>query len=99
MVFPHRFGSLDDARTFLAAFVEYYNTMHRHSGIGLHTPGSVHSGTWKAIDAHRQATLDRARTDHPDRFRAGRPTTPKLPPGGLDQQTISRNRIYTDKAA
>jgi putative transposase len=36
--FPGRFGSLTDARSFCQRFFDYYNTEHRHSGIGLHTP-------------------------------------------------------------
>jgi putative transposase len=41
--FPDRFGSLADARAFCATFFGYYNHAHRHSGIGLHTPASVHT--------------------------------------------------------
>ena len=44
-VFPEAFGSLADARAFREAFFGYYNHEHRHSGIGLHTPASVHHGT------------------------------------------------------
>jgi transposase InsO family protein len=44
-VFPDRFGSLADARTFCAAFFDYYNHEHRHSGSGWHPPASVHHGT------------------------------------------------------
>ena len=42
--FPERFTSLPAARVFIAEFVDYYNHSHRHSGIGLHTPGDVHYG-------------------------------------------------------
>ncbi len=77
--FPDRFGSLADAREFMAVFVDYYNHHHRHSGIGLHTAASVHDGTWRAIAARRQAVLDQAHHAHPDRFRRGRPTTPAVP--------------------
>ncbi|WP_237774734.1 DDE-type integrase/transposase/recombinase [Actinosynnema sp. ALI-1.44] len=37
--FPDRFGSLADARTFCEGFFLSYNHEHRHSGIGMHTPG------------------------------------------------------------
>ena len=77
--FPDRFGSLADARGFMATFVDYYNHHHRHSGIGLHTPASVHDGTWRAIAADRQAVLDQAYQAHPERFRHGRPAIPTLP--------------------
>ena len=40
-VFPDRFGSLADARAFMAGFVETYNHGHRHTGIGLHTPADA----------------------------------------------------------
>jgi Integrase core domain len=42
--FPDRFGCIEDARSFCAGFFEHYNHVHRHSGIGLHTPASVHPG-------------------------------------------------------
>ncbi|MGI8938470.1 MAG: hypothetical protein ACR2JF_09720, partial [Iamia sp.] len=52
---------------------------HRHSGIGLHTPASVHYGTATQIQADRAATLDAAYAANPDRFRGRPPTPPKLP--------------------
>jgi putative transposase len=77
-VFPDRFGSLADARTFCEQFFTYYNHEHRHSGIGLHTPASVHHGTVAEVRAQRAATLDAAYAAHPGRFRR-RPTPPRLP--------------------
>jgi putative transposase len=78
-VFPDRFGCLADARTFAEAFFGYYNHEHRHSGIGLHTPASVHHGTATEIRAQRQTTLDAAYAAHPERFGHRRPAPPKLP--------------------
>jgi len=78
-VFPDRFGSLADARAFCETFFAYYNHEHRHSGIGLHTPASVHHGTATEIRAQRVVTLDAAYTANPARFRHRRPTPPKLP--------------------
>ena len=77
--FPDRFGSLADARAFSERFFGYYNHDHRHSGIGLHTPASVHHGTAHQIRQLRQQTLDAAYTAHPDRFGRRRPHPPKLP--------------------
>jgi len=77
--FPGRFGSIHDAREFCISFFEYYNHEHRHSGIGLHTPASVHYGTATEIRTLRQATLDAAYATNPDRFSGRRPTPPKLP--------------------
>ena len=76
--FPGRFGSLADARAFCETFFAYYNHEHRHSGIGLHTPASVHHGTASEVRAQRAATLDAAYAARPDRFRH-RPVPPRLP--------------------
>jgi transposase InsO family protein len=76
--FPDRFGSLEEARRFCDGFFLAYNHEHRHSGIGMHTPASVHFGTAEQSGAQRQLTLDRAHTAHPGRF-AHRPRPPQLP--------------------
>jgi transposase InsO family protein len=76
--FPERFGSLADARSLCDAFFTAYNHEHRHSGIGWHTPASVHFGTAEQIRTQRQTTLDQAYTAHPDRF-TRRPRAPRTP--------------------
>jgi transposase InsO family protein len=76
--FPERFGSLADARAFCDRFFANYNHEHRHSGIGMHTPASVHFGTAFEVRERRQATLDRAHAQHPERFNR-RPQPPCLP--------------------
>ncbi|MBA2326314.1 MAG: IS3 family transposase [Actinobacteria bacterium] len=77
--FPGRFGSIEDARAFCALFFDHYNHVHRHAGIGLHTPASVHYGTATEIRAQRARTLDAAYAANPARFRHRPPTPPKLP--------------------
>ena len=77
--FPERFGSVEDARAFCQAFFDYYNDDHRHSGIGYHTPASVHYETAQDIRAKRVQTLGAAYTVNPARFRHRRPEPPKLP--------------------
>lgn len=77
--FPGRFGSIADARSFCAAFFDHYNHVHRHAGIGLHTPASVHYGTAAEIRAARADTLTTAYNANPARFRHRQPTPPKLP--------------------
>ncbi len=77
--FPARFGSIEDARAFCKVFFDYYNHEHRHSGIGLHTPASVHYGTATAIREQRAEVLDAAYAANPDRFRRKHPSPPKLP--------------------
>jgi putative transposase len=77
--FPGEFGSIQDANVFCGAFFTYYNTDHRHSGIAMHTPATVHDGTWVHVLARRAATLSAAYAAHPERFR-GRCPQPKTPP-------------------
>ena len=77
--FPAYFGSIEDARAFCKVFFDYYNHEHRHSGIGLHTPASVHYGTATAIREQRAEVLDAAYAANPDRFRRKHPSPPKLP--------------------
>jgi transposase InsO family protein len=90
-VFPERFGCLADARDFLTRFVHYYNPEHRHSGIGLYTPASLHDGTWTTVRDHRQRVLNAAYQTHPQRFRSGPPQAPSPP----TQAWINRPTITT----
>jgi transposase InsO family protein len=76
--FPDRFGSLADDRAFCEGFFLSYNHEHRHSGIGMHTPASVHFGTAEQIHTQRQVTLNQAYATHPERF-TRRPRPPALP--------------------
>ena len=77
--FPDRFGSLEDARAFCVGFFLWYNTVHRHSGIGLLTPADVHAGRAPEITAARAVTLDAAYAAHPERFVHRPPTPPEVP--------------------
>ncbi|WP_425596881.1 transposase [Serinicoccus marinus] len=94
-VFPDRFGSLADARAFGEEFFAYYNHEHRHSGIGLHTPASVHYGTVTEVRAQRQQTLDAAYAAHPERFGHARPTPPRLPTAAWINQPSQETLIQT----
>ena len=69
-VFPGTFATLDDARAFSDLFFTYYNNEHRHSGIGLHTPASVHDGT--------------AGPSRPAASTSWTPPTPPAPTGSAD---------------
>ncbi|MBB5159297.1 IS3 family transposase [Saccharopolyspora phatthalungensis] len=92
--FPGRFGSLEDARAFCDGFFLGYNHEHRHSGIGLHTPASVHFGTAEQIRTQRQTTLDRAHAAHPERF-TRRPNPPALPQTAwINQPTEDQQPVH-----
>jgi len=77
--FPARFGSIADARAHCQRFFAWYNTEHRHSGIGYMTPDSVHYGYAEAARAIRQDALDTAFLANPKRFKGRRPMPPELP--------------------
>ena len=92
--FPGQFGSLPDARAFSEAFFAYYNHEHRHSGIGLHTPASVHDGTATQIQARRALVLQQAYAASPGRFRRS-PTTAAASQS-LDQPAPRNHRDGSD---
>ena len=77
--FPVRFGSIEDARAHCRIFFDWYNREHRHSGLGLMTPETVHCGRAEAVAATRSIVLDAAYRAHPERFVRRAPTPPALP--------------------
>jgi putative transposase len=76
--FPDRFGSLQDSVAFCRSFFTWYNTEHRHSGIGMMTPEIVHYGLAKECIKHREKVLQAAFEAHPERFMRGVPLPPRL---------------------
>ncbi|WP_277871238.1 IS3 family transposase [Agromyces atrinae] len=66
--YPGVFTDLEHARAYIKRVVDWYNTQHHHSGLGLFTPVSVHDGSWVAQQKRRQDVLDAYREKHPDRF-------------------------------
>lgn len=77
--YPDRFEDLAAATNWVAHFIEWYNTEHRHSGIGLLPPLVVHTGQALAATTARQHVLDTAASAHPERFVAGQPRPPSVP--------------------
>jgi len=77
--FPKRFGCIEHARVFCRDFFKWYNTQHRHSGIGLLTPETVHYGLADEAISARQKVLNTAYGRHPERFVRKPPRAPKLP--------------------
>lgn len=77
--FPDRFGCIQDSRAFCQAFFPWYNDDHRHSGIGMMSPATVHYGLAAAVSENRQVTLNAAYAVHPERFVRRPPTPPLIP--------------------
>jgi putative transposase len=76
--FPDRFGCIQDGRAFCQTFFPWYNDQHRHSGINMMTPSTVHHGLAATVRDNRQLALDAAYTAHPERFVRRPPTQPQL---------------------
>ena len=62
------FASLEDARAWVATFVQWYNEAHLHSGIRFTTPASRHAGTDRAMLANRARVYQAAQRTHPARW-------------------------------
>jgi transposase InsO family protein len=67
--YPHKhFETLEAARVWVTAFVDWYNTEHRHSGIRYVTPDERHHGRESAVLANRISIYERARRRNPLRW-------------------------------
>lgn len=77
--FPDRFTSIEEARSFCQDFFRWYNTVHRHAGIGLLPPDAVHYGRATKLHEARAAVLHAAYRAHPERFVNRIPIPPPLP--------------------
>jgi len=77
--FPERFGSIQDARAFCRGFFDWYNQVHRHSGIAMMTPEQVHYGRAGIVLERRAKVLAEAFNLHPERFVSGMPAPQELP--------------------
>jgi transposase InsO family protein len=67
--FPAKgFADLEQARTWAAGFVRWYNHDHRHSGIRYVSPAQRHAGEDRTILAARHELYTRARALNPARW-------------------------------
>ncbi len=82
------FPSIEAARAHCQAFFPWYNTQHRHSGLGLHTAADIHHGTAAAIQPNRATALTDAYRQHPERFVRRPPSHPpcRLHPGSTRRE-------------
>ncbi len=77
--YPGSFASIQEAKVWSATFIDWYNSDHRHEGVGFFTPADVHAGKHLELTRARQRVLDDAYAAHPERFVHGRPTPPRVP--------------------
>jgi len=66
--YPHCFASIEHAREWMAAFVNWYNHDHQHSRIGYVTPYQMRSGEAVALFAQRNETMQSAYQQYPERW-------------------------------
>lgn len=62
------FATIEEAREWVAGFVAWYNTEHRHSALKYVTPAQRHAGEEGDLLAHRDAVYRQARSRHPERW-------------------------------
>lgn len=91
----HPFASLEQARAWVASFVEWYNTEHLHSEIGFVTAESKHQGRDEKILAKRSGVYEAAKSRNPARWSRAtrnweRVTEVHLNPGRKPKSTISQ---------
>lgn len=65
------FKSIDEAREWVAEFVDWYNNKHYHSGLNFITPNSRHNGTAEAVMENRKRVYNSAKQLNPQRFNRG----------------------------
>jgi putative transposase len=66
--YPGRFAGISEARTWMAEFVDWYNTAHRHSGINFFTPRQLRTGEYKKMVEIRNQTMNDAWSRKPERW-------------------------------
>ena len=62
------FKDIEEAREWVARFVNWYNEEHHHSSIGFVTPSQRHHGEAELIIANRIEVYQQARERHPERW-------------------------------
>lgn len=62
------FATIEEARTWVQGFANWYNLEHRHSAIRFVTPDQRHRGEDRELLASRHQVYELARNDHPERW-------------------------------
>lgn len=66
--YPGRFKSIEDAREWVAGFIDYYHTKHHHSGIQYFTPQQMRNGEYRKLVSIRNETMLSALSKNPCRW-------------------------------
>lgn len=95
-----RFANLEEARNWVQKFVEWYNTIHFHSGINWVTPESRYHLKDQEILDNRRSVYEKAREENPSRWSKktrnwSRIDMVELNPG----RSVKENKMKLDKLA
>jgi transposase InsO family protein len=96
--YPRRFAEIDHARIWFAEFVHWYNTKHRHSGIGYISPEDRHAGRTPQIMTHRNNVLEQVRRKHTERWPNGQLHWEKYPVAYLNPDPQTRESLMRRSA-
>jgi transposase InsO family protein len=66
--YPLRFKDIEQARDWMADFVNWYNTEHLHSSIGYVTPQQMRDGSAKDIFERRNKVMEEAKRKNPENW-------------------------------
>jgi len=97
--FPKRFGSIQDAKQFGRTFFPWYNCAHKHSGIAMLTPETVHYGRAEAVLEQRQVALNNAFKQNPRRFKGRMPITGSVPEAAWINRPATTTESKSEKVA
>ncbi|WP_197497186.1 integrase core domain-containing protein, partial [Arthrobacter sp. B6] len=88
--YPRVFKELETARAYLADYVPWYNTQHKHSGIALFSPAEVHEAPGKKpgknATTHSSATTTKTPNDST--------SAPSHQPPPATQESTSRQQKH-----
>lgn len=96
--YPKRFADIAHARRWFADFADWYNTHHRHSGIGYITPNDRHESRAPRIMEHRNQVLEAARKQRPERWPHGQMKWEENPVVYLNPNPTTRESIMQKSA-
>ncbi len=97
--FPKRFGSIQDTKHFCRTFFGWYNCEHKHSGVAMLTPETVHYGRSEAVLEKRQVALNNAFELNPKRFKGRMPVAASLPAAAWINKPATATENDSEKAA
>jgi len=93
--YPGKFDGILHARGWLEPFFGWHNDEHHHSGLALYTPAEVFFGRVEAVRTVRQAALDAAYAEHPERFPRGAPRA-VVPPTEVSINPSTSSAVTVD---